>query len=214
MKVTPELLKSLYPLSKAANRTMAAPYLEIAINRYQINTLNRSRAFFSIIGHETGQLSTLVENLNYTAVGLMKTWPTRFKTIEFAQEYVRQPMKIANYVYGGRYGNTEQGDGWKYRGRSAIQTTFKDNYRALNNMTNIPMGVDFVLNPELLETWDYAAIAAGYYWKTNGVNELADKLGGADEYERFKAVVKRVNGGYIGLADRWELYKRAKEVII
>lgn len=213
MRITPELLKSLYRHSKEKDRILAAPNLEITVNRYDINTLNRLRAFFSIIGHETGHLTVLVENLNYSAAGLMKTWPSRFKTLAFAQEYARQPEKIANYTYGGRYGNTEPGDGWKFRGRGAIQTTFKDNYRALNKMDNLPIGVDFVDTPELLATWDYAAISAGYFWKTNGVNELADRLGGLDEYERFKAVVKRVNGGYIGLAERWELYNIAKKVI-
>lgn len=213
MKITTDLLKSLYKFSQAKDRILAAPNLEIAVNRYEINTLNRSRAFFSIIGHETGHLRVLVENLNYSAAGLMRTWASRFKTLAFAQQFARQPEKIAIYVYGGRYGNTEPGDGWKYRGRGAIQTTFKANYEALNNIDNIPLGVDFVDTPELLETWDYAAISAGYFWKTNGVNQLADKLGGPDEYERFKAIVKRVNGGYIGLAERWELYNIAKRVI-
>lgn len=213
MKITSDLLRSLYKFSLESVRILAAPNLEIAVNRYEINTPNRLRAFFSIIGHETGHLNVLVENLNYSVVGLMRTWPSRFKTPEVAQQFARQPEKTANYVYGGRYGNTNPGDGWKYKGRGAIQTTFKDNYRALNNMENIPLGVDFVDNPELLETWDYAAISAGYFWKTNGINQLADRLGGPDEHERFKAVVKRVNGGYIGLADRWELYNIAKKVI-
>ena len=192
----------------------SAPWLQIAVIRFNINTENRLRAFFSIIGHETGHLKVLVENLNYSAKGLMSTWPSRFKTIGFAEQYARNPQKIANYVYGGRYGNTKPNDGWKFRGRGAIQTTFKNNYAQLNNMYGLPMGIDFTISPDLLEDWQYAALSAGYYWEKNGVNTLADKLGGSDDYEMFKAVVKRVNGGYIGLAERWELYQISKSVII
>lgn len=213
MKITPDLLKRLYRFSCTKDRLAAAHHLEIAVNRYDITTSNRLSAFLSVIGHETGHLKALVENLNYSAEGLIKTWPSQFKTLEFARQYAHNPEKIANYVYGNRYGNISPSDGWKFRGRGAIQTTFKDNYRALNNMENIPLGTDFTDNPELLETWDYAALSAAYYWRTNGVNELADILGGTNEYQRFKAIVKRVNGGYIGLSERWELYNIAKKII-
>jgi len=105
------------------------PVLNTAMSRYQIVGTIRIAAFVAQVGHESGQLRRLVENLNYSADALRKTWPNRFNS-ELANAVARKPEQIANIAYGNRMGNTEPGDGWKYRGRGLIQITGKDNYRA------------------------------------------------------------------------------------
>jgi putative chitinase len=98
--------------------------------------------------HEVGQKMTPIgENLNYSAEGLVKTWPTRF-TPASAKLYARKPMQIANLVYANRMGNGDvsSGDGWKYRGRDYCQTTGKSNYERAGRFA----GVDLVKEPELI----------------------------------------------------------------
>lgn len=212
-----ELLKQIFPDSTEENRGKYEKPLSMAMMRYNINTPNRIRAFLSQIGHESGQLSAVVENLNYSAKALRSVFGKYFKTDAEAEQYARKPEAIANVVYANRMGNgdTESGDGWKYRGRGLIQLTGKNNYdKATNEMYALPLGVDFVDEPDLLATPGYAAQSAAWYWETNGLNALADQLGGADDTEVFKAITKRINGGYKGLDDRLAIYERAKAVIV
>jgi len=86
------------------------PKWEIPLNqafvKYDINNAKRQAAFIGQCSHESGNFKTLQENLNYSAEGLMKTWPSRFPTKEVADQYARQPAKIAGKVYNGRMGNT------------------------------------------------------------------------------------------------------------
>lgn len=101
--------------------------------------------------HEaTPALVSKTENLNYTTASRIRTvWPTRFKTDAAAQPYVKNPQKLANFVYGGRLGNDNNNDGWTYRGRGHIQTTGKVNYEKLSKV----VGDDLVKNPDrALET--------------------------------------------------------------
>ena len=79
--------------------------------------------FVSQVLHESGGLRWLEENLNYSAARLVAVWPRRFPTEDRARPYARNPERLANNVYGGRMGNTEPGDGWRYRGRGLIQIT-------------------------------------------------------------------------------------------
>jgi putative chitinase len=79
--------------------------------------------------HETGaRFSPIEENLNYSAKRLCQVWPTRFPNPLMAAAYAGNPEKLANKVYGGRMGNMDPGDGWKYRGRGLVQITGKTNY--------------------------------------------------------------------------------------
>jgi putative chitinase len=159
--------------------------------KYEINTPKRQACFLGQCMHESGGFKFLKENLNYSAKGLVATWPSRFPNIEYASEYERKPERIANKVYSGRMGNTEEGDGAKYIGRGLIQLTGKDNYKAVTEA----LGVDLLANPQLLEEPRYAALSAGWYWNKKGLNATAD----ANDIE---TMTKRINGGSIGIADR------------
>ena len=176
------------------------PFIQGACKAFGITTRLRLAAFLAQIGHESSSLTRVVENLNYSAQGLMSTWPSRFKTLESALPYHRNPEKIANKVYANRMGNGNEasGDGWRYRGRGTKQITGKDNYRAISKA----FGVDFVSQPELLEHPVWAALSAAWFWHVNNLNHLADK-------GDIASVTKKINGGYIGLEDRQKRYKAA-----
>ena len=121
--------------------------LNETFQKYDINTPLRQAAFIGQCQHESGNFKFVKENLNYSAKALMATWPSRFPTPEVAAEYERNPEKIANKVYSGRMGNTNDGDGAKYIGRGLIQTTGKENYKHCGDA----LGVDLLATPELLE---------------------------------------------------------------
>lgn len=213
--MTDEILKAVYPLSHPDDRAKYMEPLRLTTARYDINTTNRLRAFLAQIGHESGQLSKVTENLNYSVNGLIATWPKRFDLTK-AKLYARQPERIANCVYADRLGNGNEasGDGWKYRGRGLIQITGRARYReATEKMYALPLGTDFEEEPELLATPEYAALSAGWFWKSNGLNEIADKLGGIDDEVVFKKITLKINGGYNGLEDRKRLYTNAKKTI-
>lgn len=168
---------------KFANSTM---------ERFEINTPVRQAHFLSQYAHETGQFMRMSENLNYSAEGLLATFPTHF-TKDEVKKFERHPMAIASRVYANRYGNgnEESGDGWLYRGRGWCQLTFKDNYKAFSDA----VGIDFVANPDLLLTPGYAAMVGGWYWRSHGCNSMAD-MG------EIRGITKAINGGYNGLDTR------------
>ena len=165
--------------------------LQETFEKYQINTPKRQACFIGQCMHESGGFKFLRENLNYSAKALMNTWPSRFPDADIAEQYARQPEKIANKVYSGRMGNTEDGDGAKYIGRGLIQLTGKDNYKAFGEA----IGEDLVANPQLVEEPRYAALSAGWFWNKRGLNALADAMD-------IETLTKRINGGSIGIDDR------------
>ena len=169
------------------------PLLE-TFEKYQIDTPKRQACFLGQIMHESGSFKFTKENLNYSAKALMATWPSRFPDLETASQFERQPEKIANKVYSGRMGNTEDGDGAKYIGRGLIQVTGKENYTHCGEA----LGLDLVSNPQLLEEPRYAALSAGWFWNKKGLNALADE----GTSNSFEVMTKRINGGLLGLDDR------------
>jgi putative chitinase len=181
-------IKSLLPES-IFNR------LPEVIKRYEINTPKRLAHFISQCGHESGGFKVFTENLNYSAEGLLKTFPKYFNA-ETAAASARKPERIANRVYANRMsnGNEESGDGWKFRGRGCIQLTGRANYTAYDQA--VPENV--LENPDLV-AGALALDSAGWFWKTNGLNKIADA-------GDVTAVTKRVNGGTHGLADRQSRY--------
>ena len=195
-----QLLKILPNASQVAG--VFVPVLNTAMSRYQIVGAKRIAAFIAQVGHESGHLRRLVENLNYSADALRMTWPSRFD-VELATAAARKPEQIANIAYGNRMGNTAPGDGWEYRGRGLIQITGKNNYRACGEA----LSLDLIAQPELLEKPQHACMSAAWYWATNGLNTLADS-------RKFEAITQRINGGQNGAADRQALYARALKVLV
>jgi putative chitinase len=176
--------------------------LKETFEKYQINTPKRQACFIGQCMHESGGFKFLRENLNYSAKALMATWPSRFPDMDIAEKYERQPSKIADKVYSGRMGNTEDGDGAKYIGRGLIQLTGKDNYRAFGEA----IGEDLLANPELVEQPRYAALSAGWFWNKRGLNALADAMD-------ITTLTVRINGGKIGIDDRIAKINKALDVL-
>ena len=176
--------------------------LEDTFEKYEINTPERQASFIGQCAHESGNFKVLQENLNYSAEGLMKTWPSRFPTREIADQYARQPAKIAGKVYNGRLGNVNEEEAAKYLGRGLIQLTGKENYENCGS----GIGVDLLDNPDLLTTPEYASLSAGWFWNKKSLNALADS-GDID------TMTKRINGGLIGLDDRKAKIAKALSVL-
>lgn len=172
--------------------------------RFNINTKNQQAMFIGQCSHECGNFRLLEENLNYRAETLMKLWPKRFPSLEFAKQYEKNPRKIANSVYANRMGNRDEasGDGYRFRGRGALQCTGHSTYFHAGKA----LGVDFVMQPDLVATPKYAALTAGWFWETHKLNPPADALD-------FNKVTKIINGGLIGLDDRVKHTQQALAVL-
>jgi len=158
---------------------------------------NRAAHFFAQTAHESGNFKTFSENLNYSAKGLRGTFGKYFKTDLEARLYERQPQKIANRVYANRMGNGPEGsgDGWKYRGRGALQLTGKDNYAAFAAYIGRP---DVMDNPDLVAN-ELCFESALWFFDRNKLWSICDK--GVNE-AAIVALTKRVNGGLHGIDDR------------
>jgi putative chitinase len=160
-------------------------------------TGSRAVHFFAQTAHETGGFKAFSENLNYSAKGLRGIFGKYFPTDALANQYARKPEKIANKVYASRMGNGDEasGDGWKYRGRGALQLTGKDNYQAFANYCKRP---DVMTNPDLV-AGELAFESAMFFFERNNLWAICDKGLGVPA---ITALTKRINGGTHGLDDR------------
>ena len=167
--------------------------LNETFERFNINTPKQQAAFIGQCSHECGNFTKLEEGLSYAADRLMKIWPRRFPNMEIAQRYARNPKALANNVYANRMGNRDEasGDGYRFRGRGCIQTTGHSAYFHAGQA----LGVDFVMQPDLVAMPKYAALTAGFFWDTHKLNAFADS-------QDYVTMTKRINGGTIGLDDR------------
>jgi putative chitinase len=157
----------------------------------------RAAHFFGQTAHETGGFKAFSENLNYSSAGLMKTFKKYFPTKALADKYAKNAVGIGSRVYAGRMGNGDEAsfDGWRYRGRGALQLTGKSNYEAFAKW----LGKDEVLsNPDLVAT-EYAFDSALFFFDRNKLWDICDK--GVND-DTILALTKRVNGGTHGLEDR------------
>lgn len=177
--------------------------------RFGITTPAQQASWIGQCGHECGNFRILEENLNYRAPTLLKLFPKTPKrqwgfTPEEAAAYEKQPQKIANRIYGNRMGNRDEasGDGWRFRGSGFLQLTGHSNFYHAGQA----LGVDFVMQPELVRTPMYAAQTAGWFWQTHKLNQYADK-------GDFLTMTKRINGGTIGLEDRIKHINHALHVL-
>jgi len=170
------------------------------VEKFKINTPLRLAHFLSQCSHESGGFKVFQENLNYSADGLKKIFPKYFPG-NLSESYAKNPEKIASKVYGGRMGNGVEStkEGFKFRGRGALQTTGKENYKKLGDF----LGVNLIENPDLVVT-KYPLASAAFFFESNKLWSICDK--GADD-ATVTSVTKRVNGGTIGLTDRIKHFK-------
>ncbi len=171
--ITLDDLHKICPTTKQARLDLFVEPMNAAMTEFEINNPSRETAFLAQVAHESG-----------------------------AFNYVRELASGEAYEGRADLGNTEPGDGVRFKGRGLIQITGRANYRLCGDA----LGVDLVSEPDALERPDLAARSAGWFWKTHGLNELAD-LGD------FVRITKRINGGTNGLADRLAYFERAQQVL-
>jgi len=178
--------------------------LNETFSRFNLTTNNQKAMFIGQCSHECGNFRILEENLNYRAATLMKLWPKRFPSLEFANQFAGNAKRIANSVYANRMGNRDEasGDGYRFRGRGALQCTGHSTYFHAGKA----LGVDFVMQPDLIATPKYAALTAGWFWETHKLNPPSDALD-------YTKVTKIINGGTIGLDDRIKHVQQALAVL-
>lgn len=169
--------------------------LENVMREFNISNPFRLAHFLAQTAHESGNFKHVRENLNYSAEGLLKTFPKYFSK-ETASMYARRPEMIANIVYESRMGNGNRntGDGWRFRGRGYLGLTGKANYKAFGDF----IGVDLIKDPDLVAT-KYALTSAAWFFEMRKLWKICDQGMHDDIVVR---VSKLINGGTIGLADR------------
>jgi predicted chitinase len=171
--LTDDELRQIMPNCAAAKRADYLPFIQQAMAEFDITSYLRETAFLAQLAHESGEL-----------------------------RYMEEIASGAAYEGRANLGNTQPGDGKRYKGRGPIQLTGRANYAKYGQL----LGLDLVNDPTIAATKEVGFRIAGQYWKLNGLNELADQ-------QQFKAITKRINGGYNGLDDRIKYYERAKKVM-
>jgi predicted chitinase len=182
--MTEDQLEAIMPRLPAAKRAAFLPFLQAAMAEFQIATPAREAAFAAQLAHESGQFRFMEE-----------IWgPTD------AQRRYEPPAALAS-----RLGNTEPGDGKRFKGRGPIQITGRANYARFGGL----LGVDLIGGPDRAAQPELAFRIAGLFWMTKKLNELADQVSA----EAFKEITRRINGGFNGLADREKYYAVARTVL-
>lgn len=192
MQIDRRVLKKLWPNAPDKLVSAVADTSAVVLQKYNINTPLRLAHFLAQISHESNGGTITEENLNYTtAARIAAVWPSRF-TQETAQQYVRNPRKLASRVYNGRMGNvagTE--DGYNYRGRGLLQLTGRAAYKELG----AKIGLDLEGKPDL-------AYAPGTALEVAAAEFVHLKCLPACDSDDLRLVTRRVNGGFNGLEDR------------
>ena len=182
--LTIEQLQAIMPLLPAAKRTTYFPFLTAAVSEFGIDQPARTAAFLAQLAHESAQFKFMEE-----------IWgPTT------AQRRYEPPDKLATTL-----GNTEPGDGFRFKGRGPIQVTGRANYRRFGDL----LGLDLVATPAQAASPEVAFRIAALFWSKKGLNELADRV----TSEAFREITRRINGGFNGLAERQRFYETAKTVL-
>lgn len=171
--VTDDELRQIMPNCAAAKRTDYLPFIQQAMAEFDITSYLREAAFLAQLAHESGEL-----------------------------RYMEEIASGAAYEGRANLGNTQPGDGKRFKGRGPIQLTGRANYKRYGDL----LGLDLINNPTIAATKEVGFRIAGQFWKLNGLNELADQ-------QQFKSITKRINGGYNGLDDRIKYYERAKKAL-
>ena len=169
---TAEQIASAYTCPVARVEKWMSPITN-AMERFAINSFARQSAFLAQIGHESGRLIYVREIWN-----------------------PKQCAWQARYEGRSDLGNTQPGDGERYKGRGLIQITGRYNYRDCGKS----LGLALEDTPELLELPENAALSAAWFWQTHGCNELSDQ-------GKFVSITRVINGGTNGIDDRKALLK-------
>ena len=203
--LTQDIMQSMWPHGDVRIAGLVAGIVTSAADVFAANGLTsdlliaHAMAQFS---HECGAGNEVVENLNYSAQGLMGTWPSRFNAAK-AAAFAHQPERIANEVYNGRMGNAAgSNDGWNYRGRGASQVTGREGYAALGAKT----GLDLLGQPDLVNDPAHFLACAVADFILCGCLPFA----AADD---VRGVTYHLNGGYIGLDERTAWLGRWKQAL-
>ena len=178
------------------------------VSKYNIDEPLRLAHFLAQLAHESGNFTAVVENLNYSSDGLLKTFPKYFKDRATADQYARNPQKIGSRVYANRMGNGDEasGDGFKFRGRGYLQLTGKNNYKAFSAF----IGQDCVADPTLVAN-RYPMDSAVWFFDVNKIWDICDKGAGEDV---VKAVTRKVNGGLNGIDDRLKKFNLYNSLLV
>lgn len=171
--ISVDQLRRIMPNLSQADAQRYLPYLNSAMNQAGITTPARRAAFLAQLGHESGGL-----------------------------RYMEEIASGAAYEGRRDLGNTQPGDGRRYKGRGPIQLTGRANYREAGRA----LGIDLENHPERAADPDVAFRIATWYWQSRGLNGLADQ-------GNFREITRRINGGYNGLADREQYWARARQVL-
>jgi len=203
--ITLDILKKLCPSTKEDTLKLYVDPLNKVSDQIQLTGhKNRVAAFLAQVSFESDYFTSVEENLNYSALGLTKTFKKYFPTLAKATPYAKNPAKIANKVYANRMGNGKpaSGDGWTYRGRGLIQITGKDNYEKFAASLNksLPDTIVFMQTPQ------GATECSGWFWSANKLNTYVDA-------NDFGALTKHINGGDNGSADREKQYAIALKAL-
>ena len=200
-------LKSLQAkIGVTADGVFGPGTMKKAMEFYKLTPV-RAAHFFAQTAHETGDYKLFAENLNYSTQGLQNIFKKYFPG-NLSDLYARNPEKIANRVYASRMGNGDEksGDGWKYRGRGALQLTGKDNYIAFAKYLQKP---EIMTIPDLVAT-EYSFESAMFFFDKNKLWSICDQ--GVNDAS-ILTLTKRINGGTHGLADRSEKTKKYYEYV-
>lgn len=194
-------------LNSNPDSTLWHANMKSILPRYGIDTPDRVAGFIAQCSHESADFRILEENLNYSEKALNSVFSRYFGNPpkRRAADYARNPKMIANYVYqdefrsaAGALGNTNPGDGWKFRGRGLKQLTGRSNYTAFGKTVNMTAE----------DAADYVSSRAGalesacWFWKAANCNRFADS-------GDIVGMSRAINGGTIGLADRQNRWNRA-----
>ncbi len=204
LRISPEQLKQIMP-NAPTDAAEAFVTTQGELDGFGI-TANRNRfaMYLANVAHECGEFRTMTENGNYRANTIVKTWPSRFRSIRQAAPYAHNPAKLFSLVYANRMGNgaPSTGDGFKFRGRGEPMITGKDGYKNVGYVSSLPL----LDSPDLASDFATMNRVGGAFWKWKSLDRLADA-------GDFYAVVGRWNGGHIGMAQRNAYLHRAMEAL-
>jgi putative chitinase len=182
--LTAEQLDAIMPALPVSKSAALFPFLTAAIDEFAIAAPARTAAFLAQLAHESAQFRFMEEIWGPTA----------------AQRRYEPPSTLATNL-----GNTEPGDGFRFKGRGPIQITGRANYRRFGGL----LGLDLLADPARAAHPEVAFRIAGLFWSKKGLNELADER----TDDAFREITRRINGGFNGLAERQRFYAVARTVL-